>query len=67
MEDYNGFKYLGGDEMLAGYEIGWEYPIGYMAPEQSAPTEDLALLFPEHFEAITTFFPDPNRPNPPRK
>lgn len=65
--DYTGFKYLGGAEMLAGYEIGWEYPFDWTAPEQSATTEQLAAEYPTQFEPLTTVFPDPQRPNPPRK
>ena len=65
--EVTGYIYLGGDEMIAGYLVGWEYPINYQAEEQDATTQVLAELFPEHFESIDTPFPDPNRPRPPRK
>ena len=67
MNDFTGFIYLGGDEMLAGYEIGWEYPSDYIAPEQGTTTEHLAELFSSQFEGIYTPFPNPSRPRPPRK
>ena len=64
MNDYTGYIYLGGDELLAGYEIGWEYPSGWVAPEQSETTEALAEWLPSQFEGIYTVFPTPQAPRP---
>lgn len=61
MDESFGFEYLGQDEQLAGYIVGWEYPHSWQAPEQSIPTWQLAEAYPE---AFATVFPDPDRPRP---
>jgi hypothetical protein len=65
--DVTGYIYLGGDEDLAGYELNWEYPSGWLVEGQALNTEQLAYEYPSQFEAITTPFPTPARPRPPRK
>ena len=65
--DVTGYIYLGGDEDLAGYDLNWEYPSGWLVEGQALNTEQLAASFPIQFEPITTVFPDPERPRPPRK
>jgi hypothetical protein len=64
MNEYTGYIYLGGAEMLAGYQVGWEYPSEWVAPEQSETTEHLAELLPSEFEGIYTVFPTPQAPRP---
>lgn len=67
MEDFNGYRYLGDNEQIEGYKTNWEYPELYIQSPNINTTEDLAEFNPALFEPIATVFPDPNRPNPPRK